>query len=98
MFSLAVDAVGKIPPYFWIEGYIGDSEADPPTEDESFFGVGDVTWPSIQVDNQQFAELIGEDVETDEGGFTITEDARSSQYIPGSYMTYVLTIGKLTPI
>jgi hypothetical protein len=92
-----------IPPYYWIEGYLGDEEADPPVEDQSFFGVGFTAWPVDRVDNYQFKELIGEEVDTDGGTFTITQDAHSitggaAQYIPGIYATEIYTIGKLTPV
>jgi hypothetical protein len=98
--------LGTVPPYYWIEGYAGDEEADPPVEPESFFGVGLFIWPPYdQVDNRQFKELIGEDVDTDGGTFTITQDAHDdttpqvfAQNVPGIEATEIYTIGKLTPI
>jgi len=93
-------------PYYWIQGYEGDDTADPPIPPESEFGVGLFLVPGLdQVDNQQFKELIGEDVETDGGTFAITQDAHDdttpqqfSQQIPDIYATEIYTIGKLTPI
>ena len=61
--------------------------------------------PPDQIDNQDFMQLIGEDVETDGGTFAITERAHDWGYpqyawqeIEGIYGTKVLTIGKLTPV
>lgn len=58
--------------------------------------------PPDQIDNQDFMELIGEDVDTDGGTFAITQDAHDGgmawQTIPGLYATEIYTIGKLTPI
>ena len=97
---------GSVEPYYWIQGYEGDPEADPPIPDQTEFGVGlFLLTGSDQVDNQQFAELIGEDVETDGGTFAITQDAHDdttpqqfSQIITGIYATEIYTIGKLTPV
>ena len=89
---------GAVPPYYWIQG-----SEDPDTTE---FGVGlFLLTGSDQVDNQQFAELIGEDVDTDDGTFAITQDAHDdtapqqfSQIITGIYANEIYTIGKLTPV
>lgn len=61
--------------------------------------------PPDQIDNQDFMELIGEDVDTDGGTFAITQDAhdwtipqQAWQLVPGIYATEIYTIGKLTPV
>lgn len=58
-----------------------------------------------QIDNQDFMELIGEEVDTDDGTFTITQDAHdwgdpqmSRQTIVGIYANQIFTIGKLDPV
>ncbi len=93
-------------PYYWIEGYPGDPEADPPIPAESRFGMGIFRYgPPDQIDNQDFTELIGEDVETDDGTFTITQDAhdwgspyQAWQEVPDIDANEIYTIGKLTPV
>ena len=93
-------------PYYWIEGYEGDETADPPIPSETLFGMGIFVYgPPDQIDNQDFMELIGEDVETDGGTFAITQDAHDFGYpqqawqaITGLYATKIYTIGKLTPV
>lgn len=97
---------GGVEPYYWIQGYPGDDTSDPPVPPETEFGVGLFIFTgSDQVDNQQFSELIGEDVDTDGGTFAITQDAHddttpqaAAQIITGLYATEIYTIGKLTPI
>jgi len=58
--------------------------------------------PPDQIDNQDFMELIGEEVDTDGGTFTITQDAhdpsKAWQVIEGIFATEIYTIGKLTPV
>ena len=86
-------------PYYWIQGYEGDEEYPSITD----FGMGIFVYgPPDQIDNQDFMELIGEDVDTDGGTFTITQDAHDGgmawQSITGLYATEIYTIGKLTPI
>lgn len=95
--------IGTVPPYYWIQGYEGDDTADPPFPPTTEFGVGLFIFTgNDQVDNQQFNELIGEDVGTDGGTFTITADAHDPgtiwQTITGLYATEIYTIGKLTPV
>ena len=93
-------------PYYWIQGYKGDPEGDPPIPDTTEFGMGKFIYgPPDQIDKQDFMELIGEDVETDGGIFTITEDAhdweepvRAWQTITNLYATEIYKIGKLTPV
>lgn len=88
---------GAVPPYYWIEN------DDPDT----LFSIG--LWPETvdrQVDNQQFDELIGEDVDTDGGTFAITLAAHdygpppqlAFQRVTGFVANEIYTIGKLTPV
>ncbi len=88
---------GAVPPYYWIEN------DDPDT----LFSIG--LWPETvdrRVDNQQFDELIGEDVDTDGGTFAITLAAHdygpppqlAFQRVTGFVANEIYTIGKLTPV
>jgi hypothetical protein len=96
------------PPYYWIEGFenLDDPEADPPLPPETQFGMGLFIYGDPdQIDNQDFMELIGEEVDTDDGTFTITQDAHdwgdpqmSRQTIVGIYANQIFTIGKLDPV
>jgi hypothetical protein len=80
----------------------GEGDEDPPIYD-SLFSIGYNFYPSAnQVDDQDFAELIGEDLETDGGTFEITTDA----HIENTFQTLadvpidnrVQAIGKLDPV
>jgi len=92
-----------VQPYFTIDSVIGgEGDEDPPIYDSQFsIGFNFYASPN-QVDDQDFAELIGEDLETDGGTFEITTDA----HINGTYQTLesvpvdnrVQAIGKLDPV
>jgi hypothetical protein len=93
-------------PYYWVEGSPGDPEADPPIDPSSIFGMGIFIYgPPDQIDNQDFMELLGEDVGTDGGTFAISERAHDWGYpqyawqeVPDIAATEIYTIGKLTPV
>lgn len=96
---------GFVPPWYYIEtAYI-----EPTEQYGSWFSIG--IWPDSvdrRVDNLQFSELIGEEVQTDVGNFNITQDAHQvsfldpdRQFIEGvtsEGYPRILAIGKLTPI
>lgn len=96
---------GTVPPWYYIEPYYKEETE----ESGAAFSIG--IWPDSvdqRVDNTQFSELIGSDVETDVGNFTITQDAHridptqpDFQFIEGlesETLQRIYTIGKLTPI
>jgi hypothetical protein len=94
-------------PYYWINTVI--TAIDPDTGAETYgaiWGVG-LFWLGFYdtVDNQDFDELVGEDIETNTGTYVINQDAHTrgtyqtlSEDTGSSDPSYILTIGKLTPV
>ena len=94
-------------PYYWIST-VSEGE-NPDTGEEEFgaiWGVG-LFWFGFEdtVDNQDFDELVGEDIETNTGTYVINQDAHTygtyqtlSEDTGSSDPSKIYTIGKLTPI
>ena len=83
-------------PYYWIQS--GEFEGTT----YSNWGVGIYISPTYTVDNFDFLQLVGEDLVTDIGTFTITSEAHEpgdgqqiSTATPGA--TQITDIGKLNP-
>ena len=92
-----------VQPYFTIQNVAGgEGDEDPPIEDSALtFGFNFYASPN-QIDDKDFAELIGEDIETDGGIYVIDADAHTDgtyQYladVPSA--NRVQEIGKLDPV
>lgn len=97
-YSSSGPAAPPLLPYYWIGGGYNPDTGNYDTS----WGLGIVTQPYTTVDNHDFLQLIGEDLDTDIGTYTINADAHSptsgGQYLgagasPG---TEIYAIGKLT--
>ena len=90
-------------PYYWISKV--SNGGDPETFGD-IWGVGLFWLGSYNtVDNQDFDELVGEDIVTNTGTYVINQDAHTygtyqtlSEDTGSSDQPYILEIGKLTPV